>query len=119
MKEIIMPKKEIANILQKVKVTGLNIEKYQKKPEKFTKLPAITFFQNRDSIKRQFGEMVILKETYGFQIDVWGEKSDEVSKIVKEVKKQMLLAGYSYVTGNDLDDPSGLFRFTMIFERSI
>ena len=47
MKEIIMPKQEIANILQKVKVTGLNIEKYQKKPEKFTKLPAITFFQNR------------------------------------------------------------------------
>ena len=114
-----MPKQEIANILQKVKVTGLNIEKCQKKPEKFTKLPAITFFQNRDSIQRQFGEMVILKETYGFQIDVWGKKSSDVSKIVKEVKKQMLLAGYKYTTGNDFDDPSGLFRFIMIFERSI
>lgn len=119
MKEIIMPKQEIANILQKVKVTGLNIEKCQKKPEKFTKLPAITFFQNRDSIQRQFGEMIILKETYGFQIDVWGKKSSDVSKIVKEVKKQMLLAGYRYTTGNDFDDPSGLFRFIMIFERSI
>ena len=119
MKEIIMPKQEIANILQKVKVTGLNIEKCQRKPEKFTKLPAITFFQNRDSIQRQFGEMVILKETYGFQIDVWGKKSSDVSKIVKEVKKQMLLAGYKYTTGNDFDDPSGLFRFIMIFERSI
>ena len=119
MKEIIMPKQEIANILQKVKVTGLNIEKCQRKPEKFTKLPAITFFQNRDSIQRQFGEMVILKETYGFQIDVWGKKSSDVSKIVKEVKKQMLLAGYKYTSGNDFDDPSGLFRFIMIFERSI
>lgn len=119
MKELIMPKQEIANILKNVKVTGLNIEKYQRKPEKFTKLPAITFFQNGDSVRRQFGKMVVLKETYSFQIDVWGEKSSDVSKIVKEVKKEMLMAGYSYISGNDFDDPSGLFRFIMIFERKV
>lgn len=119
MKEITMPKQEIANILNKIKVKGLNIEKYQKKPQKFVNLPAITFFQNGDNIKRQFGKMIILKETYSFQIDVWGKTSSDVSKIVKEVKKQMLLAGYIYITGNDFDDPSNLFRFIMIFERRI
>lgn len=117
MKEIVMPKSEIANILSKVKVSGLTIQKYQKKPETFTKLPAITFFQKGDSIKRQFGEIVILKETYSFQIDIWGEKSSDVSQITKELKKQMLLEGYIYVDGHDMDDPSGLFRFVTIFER--
>ena len=68
-------------------------------------------------LKDSFGKLIILKETYGFQIDVWGEKSSDVSKIVKEVKKQMLLAGYIYISGNDFDDPSNLFRFIMIFER--
>lgn len=119
MKDIIMPKQEIANILNKVKVVGLDIKKYQKKPATFSILPAITFFQNGDSIKRQFGEMVILKETYSFQIDVWANTSSEVSKIVQAVKKQVLLAGYSYIIGNDLDDPSGIFRFVMIFERKV
>lgn len=117
MKEISMPKTEIADILKKVKVTGLTIEKYQKKPKTFTRLPAITFFQNGDKVKRQFGNLVILKEIYSFQIDIWGEKSSDVSKITQEVKKQMLLAGYSYVDGHDFDDPSGLFRFITIFER--
>ena len=62
MKEIAMPKLEIANILKKVKVDGLDIAKHQKKPETFTKLPAITYRQIGDSIKRQFGDLIILKE---------------------------------------------------------
>ena len=118
MKEIAMPKLEIANILQKVKVEGLDISKYQKKPKTFTKFPAITYRQIGDNIKRQFGEMIILKETYGFEISVYGQKSADVSKIVKEIKKQMLLAGYRYLTGSD-DDRDDNFKFIMIFERSI
>lgn len=119
MKEIAMPKQKIANILNKVEVVGLKIEKYQKRPTTFTILPALTFRQIGDNIKRQFGPMIILKETYGFQIDVYGDNSSDVSKIVQEVKKQMLLAGYSYLSGNDLDDESVKFRFVMIFERSV
>lgn len=118
MKEIIMPKLEIANILKKVKVDGLNIEKYQKKPETFTKLPAITYRQIGDSIKRQFGEMIVLKETFGFEISVFGNTSLEVSKIVQEVKKQMLLAGYRYLSGGDDEDSKAKFKFIMVFERS-
>ena len=60
MKEIAMPKQEIAKILKNVNVSGMSIEKYQKKPEKFTKFPAITYRQIGDNIKRQFGEMIIL-----------------------------------------------------------
>ena len=119
MKEITMPKLEIAKILQKVKVDGLEIEKHQKKPEKFTKFPAITYRQIGDNIKRQFGEMVILKETYGFQISVFGDKSTDVSKVVQEVKKQMLLAGYRYLSGGDDEDEKAKFKFIMVFERSV
>lgn len=119
MKEITMPKLEIANILRNVEVDGLTIEKYQKKPETFTKLPAITYRQIGDNIKRQFGDMIILKETYGFEISVYGEKSSDVSKIVQEVKKQMLLAGYRYLSGGDDNDEKVKFKFIMVFERSV
>ena len=119
MKEIIMHKQEIATILNKVEVDGLHIGKYQKKPETFAKLPAITYRQIGDSIKRQFGKMIILRETFGFEITVWGKSSSEVSKIVREVKKQMLLAGYLYLTGNDDDDNTVNFKFIMVFERSV
>lgn len=119
MKEITMPKLEVANILKKVKVEGLEISKHQKKPETFTKLPAITYRQIGDSIKRQFGDMVILKETYGFEISVFGDKSNDVSKIVQEVKKQMLLAGYRYLNGGDDEDSKAKYKFIMVFERSV
>lgn len=119
MKDITMPKLEIANILKKVKVEGLNIEKHQKCPETFTKLPAITYRQIGDSIKRQFGKMIILKETYGFEISVFGNTSSDVSKIVKEVKKQMLLSGYRYLSGSDGEDTKAKFKFIMVFERSV
>lgn len=119
MKEIIMPKREIANILQKVNVKGLKIEKYQKKPKTFSKFPAITYKQIGDTIKRQFGEMIILKETFGFEISVYGEKSSDVSLIVQEIKKQMLLAGYRYLTGGDDEDETVDFKFTMVYERSV
>lgn len=119
MKEIAMPKLEIANILKKVKVDGLDIAKHQKKPETFTKLPAITYRQIGDSIKRQFGDLIILKEIYGFEISVFGDKSSDVSKIVQEVKKQMLLAGYRYLSGGDDEDSKAKFKFIMVFERSV
>lgn len=119
MKEITMPKQEIVKIINEVKVAGLKIEKYQKRPATFSKLPAITFKQIGDNIKRGFKNTPIQKETYGFQIDVYGDKSDDVSKIVQEVKKQMLLAGYHYLDGHDLDDDAVKFRFVMIFERRV
>ena len=120
MKEISMPKREIANILNKVKVEGIDdIAKFQKKPKTFTALPAITYKQIGDSIKRQFGEMIVLKETFGFEISVYGKKSSDVSLIVKEVKKQMLLAGYRYLTGSDDEDETVDFKFTMVYERSV
>ncbi len=119
MKEITMPKLEIANILKKAKVDGLKIEKHQKKPETFTKLPTITYRQIGDSIKRQFGKMVILKETFGFEISVFGNTSSDVSKVVQEVKKQMLLAGYRYLSGGDDEDEKAKFKFIMVFERSV
>lgn len=119
MKEITMSKREIANILQKVNVEDLPIEKYQKRPETFTKLPAITYKQIGDNIKRQFGEMIILKETFGFEISVYGKKSSDVSLVVQEVKKQMLLAGYRYLTGGDDEDETVNFKFTMVYERSV
>lgn len=119
MKEIAMPKQEIANILKKVKVEGFDIAKHQKKPEAFTKFPAITYRQIGDIIKRQFGDMMILKETYGFEISVFGNKSSDVSKVVQEVKKQMLLAGYRYLSGGDDEDAKANFKFIMVFERSV
>lgn len=119
MKEIAMPKQEIAKIIKNVNVSGMSIEKYQKKPEKFTKFPAITYRQIGDNIKRQFGEMIILKETYGFEISVFGDKSTDVSKVVQEVKRQMLLAGYRYLSGGDDEDEKAKFKFIMIFERSV
>lgn len=119
MKEITMPKLEIANILKNVKVEELDIEIYQKKPETFTNFPVVTYRQIGDSIKRQFGDMIILKETYGFEISVFGKKSSDVSKVVKEVKKQMLLAGYRYLSGGDDEDTKANFKFIMVFERSI
>lgn len=119
MKEIAMPKREIAKILNKVEVNGIDISKYQKKPKTFTKLPAITYKQIGDNIKRQFGEMIILKETFGFEISVFGNKSSEVSSIVQEIKKQMLLAGYRYLTGGDDEDETVNFKFTMVYERSV
>ena len=112
MKEIAMPKREIAKILSKVEVEGIDIAKFQKKPKTFTKLPAVTYKQIGDNIKRQFGEMVILKETYGFE-------SLDVSSIVREIKKQMLLAGYRYLTGGDDEDETVNFKFTMVYERSV
>lgn len=119
MKEITMPKLEIANILKKVKVEGLDIRKHQKKPETFVKFPTITYRQIGDSIKRQFGKMIILKETYGFEISVFGDKSSDVSKVVQEVKKQMLFAGYRYLNGGDSEDTKAKFKFIMVFERSV
>ncbi len=119
MKEIAMPKREIAKILSKVEVEGIDIAKFQKKPKTFTKLPAVTYKQIGDNIKRQFGEMVILKETYGFEISVYGNKSLDVSSIVREIKKQMLLAGYRYLTGGDDEDETVNFKFTMVYERSV
>ena len=119
MKEIAMPKQEIAKILSGVKVEGISISKFQKKPKTFTKLPAITYKQIGDVIKRQFGESIILKETYGFQVSVYGNKSEEVSKISKEVKRQMLLAGYLYLNGSDDEDETVNYKFVMIFERSV
>ena len=118
MKEITMPKLEIAKILKNINVSGMSIEKYQKKPEKFTKLPAITYRQIGDNIKRQFGEMIILKETFGFEISVYGDKSSDVSLIVQETKKQMLLAGYRYLSGGDDEEDKAKFKFVMVFERS-
>lgn len=119
MKEITMPKLEIAKILKNVKVDGLEVEKYQKKPETFAKFPAITYRQIGDSIKRQFGKMIILKETFGFEISVFGNTSSDVSKIVREVKKQMLLSGYRYLSGGDDEDTKAKFKFIMVFERSV
>ena len=119
MKEITMPKLEIAKILKGVNVEGLKIEKYQKKPETFAKLPAITYRQIGDSVKRQFGDMIILKETFGFEISVFGNTSNEVSRIVREVKKQMLLSGYRYLSGGDDEDEKVNYKFVMVFERSV
>lgn len=119
MKEIAMPKQEIVNILNKLKVEGINIKKYQKKPETFTSLPAVTYRQIGDNIKRQFGKMIILKETFGFEISVFADDSSEVSKIVQEVKKQMLLSGYRYLSGGDDEDSKVKFKFVMVFERSV
>mgnify|MGYP004522806771 FL=1 len=119
MKEITMPKREIAKILNKVEVSGIDISKYQKKPKTFTKLPAIAYKQIGDNIKRQFGKMIILKETFGFEISVFGNKSSEVSSIVQEIKKQMLLAGYRYLAGGDDEDETVNFKFTMVYERSV
>ena len=69
-----MPKQEIANILSKVEVKGLSIEKYQRKPEKFVKLPAITFFQNGDNIKRQFRRINYFKGNLWFPDRCVGRK---------------------------------------------
>lgn len=114
--EISMPKQEIANIIKSIEVDGLKIEKYYKKPITFSTLPAITYSQNLDSIHNGFNQ-TIQKENYGFQIDVWGKKSSDISKIVRELKKQCILNRYIVVNGNDIEDPSDLYRYVLIVER--
>lgn len=113
---ISMPKQEIVEIIKRINIDGMNIEKYQKKPSSFTKLPAITYSQNQDSIKVGFGKQIQF-ENYGFQIDVWGNKSIEVSKIVNLLKKELILNNFKIINGQDLDDPSGLYRYILIIER--
>lgn len=105
----------IAKILKDIKVDDLEIEKYHKKPKTFTKFPAITYHLAADRIKPFLKNE--FDEKGSFQIDIWSDKVSDISKIVIEVKKAFLSKGFFYVSGNDFDDPSGLARFLMIFER--
>lgn len=102
-------KLDIAKMLLELKVTGMKIEKYQSKPQKFTKLPAITYSMINDNIDYAFKG--IKRQNSIFQIDIWAETNSEISKILIELKKACLKNQIYYRGGNDIQDPSGIKRF--------
>lgn len=109
------PKLEIAKIIKSVEIDGLTISKYHIKPQVFTTLPAITYKVVGEDSTRYFNKMI--NDRFSFGIDVWADKVSDLSKIVLKVKEAMLEAGYYQEDGRDLDDPSKIKRYTMIFER--
>lgn len=112
--EIENHKLKIAKVIKEVKVEGLDIQKYQYKPKTFTKLPAITYSLTTESIAMQFRGIGRQRAT--FQINIWGEKSTDISKILIELKKEMIQNGIFFVNGGDFEDPSGIKRYICSFE---
>ena len=106
---------EISKIIKNINVEGLEISKYHRKPKTFAKLPAITYFQTKDSVKSFFNKEN--EEKVSFQVDIWANNGSELSKVVKATKEIFLLNNYYIINGYDFDDPSGIDRYILEIDR--
>lgn len=117
MKDIENLKLYIAKVLKEVEVEGIEIQKYQNKPDKFVKLPAITYLLTNEMFNMGFRE---IKDQIGiFQVDIWANTQKDISSIRKEVINKMITNGIHYMGGRDFEDPSGIKRFICNFKVKI